>query len=254
VAERVRDLIERDGLVPGTPLPSEAELQQRFGVSRATVRQALQELAFDGLVERRQGRGTFVAVAQLERALPELTSFSEHLASKGLASSSRLLRYDRLVRRGRRWARQAGAGPLPSPDAPSPSVFAPFQFPVVCVVRLRLANRTPVGIHTTLVPAEVAEAIGFTEERLRRDGRLSLYTCLEAGGYALDVAEEHLRARLFTRAEAELLGVDAKTAAMSVLRLTRHVDGRLLEAVRAVYLGDKYDYVVSLERSHARRR
>ncbi|MDP8958434.1 MAG: GntR family transcriptional regulator [Actinomycetota bacterium] len=61
--DRIRELIDRQGLVPGTLLPSEAQLQERFGVSRATVRQALHQLELDGLVERHQGRGTFVAAS-----------------------------------------------------------------------------------------------------------------------------------------------------------------------------------------------
>src|SRR5918912_3900410 len=127
VAERISGLIAGEGLDPGTALPSEAELQQRFRVSRATIRQALQRLELEGLVERQQGRGTFVAVPQLERALPELTSFTEHLASQGLASSSRLLRYEPVGTDG------VGS---PSPDPPDPALF-PKRTPLARIVRLR---------------------------------------------------------------------------------------------------------------------
>jgi GntR family transcriptional regulator len=239
VAERVRALIASEGLHPGTALPSEAELQQRFDVSRATIRQALQRLELEGLVERQQGRGTFVAVPQLERALPELASFTEHLATQGLASSSRLLRYERVGKTG------AGS---PSPDPPDPALF-PRRTPLVRVVRLRLANDVPVGLHTTLMAHEVAERIGFTEDRLRAEERLSLYASLEAAGRPPSVGEEHLQARSLAPDEARLLRVPRQTAAMSVLRLTRDAEGVLLEAVRAVYLGDRYDYVIPLQRA-----
>jgi GntR family transcriptional regulator len=246
IADRIRDLIERERLGPGTALPSEAELRERLRVSRATIRQALQQLELDGRVERYQGRGTFVAVPPLERVLPELTSFTEHLASKGLASSSRLLRYERVEPR-------RGGGRTPkrrviSLDEPEPGLF-PAPVPLVRIVRLRLANDAPIGVHTTLLPAEVAERSGFTEERLRDDERASLYASLEEAGYGLRFAEEHLRARVTSGAEARLLGVPARTAVMSVLRLTRDEQGRLLEGVRAVYLGDKYDYVITVERA-----
>jgi GntR family transcriptional regulator len=243
IADRIRELIERERLGPGTALPSEAELRERLRVSRATIRQALQQLELVGRVERHQGRGTFVAVPPLERALPELTSFTEHLASKGLASSSRLLRYERLEPRG--W-RQPTRSRI-SPDEPDPLLF-PASTPLVRVVRLRLANDAPVGLHTTLLPAAVADRGGFTEEQLRRDERLSLYTCLETAGFALRYAEEHLYARVTSASEARLLGVPARTAVMSVLRVTRDGQDDLIEAVRAVYLGDKYDYVISVER------
>jgi GntR family transcriptional regulator len=65
----------------------------------------------------------------------------------------------------------------------------------------------------------------------------------------LRLAEEHLQARVTSDAETRLLGVPARTAVMTVLRLTRDEQGLLLEAVRAVYLGDKYDYVITVERA-----
>jgi GntR family transcriptional regulator len=246
VADWIRGEIERERLEPGTMLPSEADLQRRFGVSRATVRQAVQELAFAGVVKRHQGRGTFVAGPPLERALPELTSFSEHLASKGLASSSHLITWEVVSNR-----RRSDGDSLPSPDTPDPRLFGSSSVRLARAIRLRLANNRPVGLHTTLVPLAIAEAIEFTEERLRRDEHLSLYAELERAGHRLSAAEEHLRARLLADPEAALLGVPQSTAAMSVLRLTRDQNGRLLEAVRAVYLGDKYDYVINLERTQA---
>lgn len=247
VADWIRGEIERERLEPGTMLPSEADLQRRFEVSRATVRQAVRELAFAGVVKREQGRGTFVAAPPLERALPELTSFSEHLASKGLSSSSRLVSWE-VVDELRESERRES---LPSPDAPDPRLFGRSRVRLARAIRLRLANDRPVGLHTTLVPLAIAEAIGFTEERLRRDEHLSLYATLERAGHRLSAAEEHLRARLLARPEAALLEVPQSTAAMTVLRLTRDQSGRLLEAVRAVYLGDKYDYVINLERTQA---
>ena len=190
-----------------------------------------------------------VAVPRLARALPELTSFSEHLASQGVASSSRLVSWEALSD-----ARDGKDGALASPDAPNPRLFGSIHADLARIVRLRLANASPVGLHTTLVPLDIADAIGFTAERLRDDEGLSLYRELERAGYALSTAEEHLHARLVTRAEARLLGVPPRAAALSVLRLSREPGGRLLEAVRAVYLGDKYDYVITLERTRPERR
>src|SRR5438034_9703795 len=142
VADWIRGEIERERLEPGTMLPSEADLQRRFNVSRATVRQAVQELAFAGVVKRQQGRGTFVAGPPLERALPELTSFSEHLASKGLASSSRLITWEALDDR-----RKSDGHSLPSPDAPDPRLFGSSSIRLARAIRLRLANDRPVGLH-----------------------------------------------------------------------------------------------------------
>jgi GntR family transcriptional regulator len=241
LSEQIAQLIEREQLPVGAALPSESELQRRFTVSRATVRQALQQLTLRGVVERHQGRGTFVAVPQLERALHELTGFSEHLASKGLAHSSELVSYRRLVEPG---AVRAAI----SPDAPAPALLGEAE-PLVEVVRVRRAGDVAVGIHTTLLTESVAQRIGFTEARLRHDRSLSLYTSLEHAGIALAGAEEHLSARAASPAEAKLLEVRRGTAVISVLRLSHDAARRRIEAVRAVYLGDKYDYVINLKRA-----
>ncbi len=239
VMDRVREMIGADGLGPGDPLPGELELQQRFGVSRATVRQALAELTRDGQIERHQGRGTYVAIPRLKRALPELTSYSEHLSDQGLRSTSRLVALEHL-------------GPREAPrdrysaDEPAPA-DAFGRVSVVRFVRLRMANGTPIGIHSTATPRAVADDIGLSRANLESQ-QFSFYAALEQNGHRLSWAEEHLAARGAGDCEAQLLEVPSGSPVMSVLRLSRDVHGDPVEVVRAVYLGDKYDYVVQLER------
>ena len=89
IEEYLRSLVEGAG--PGDPLPSEAELCERFSVSRMTVRQALQELTNDGLVERRRGQGTFVAHRPVHRHPGVFLSFTEEMNRRGVQATSRLL-------------------------------------------------------------------------------------------------------------------------------------------------------------------
>ena len=233
--ERIADLVETEGLQPGDPLPSEAALQARFGVSRATVRQALASLERRSLVERQQGRGTFLRFPAMQRSLPELTSFSEHIRAQHLRPSSVLVTYEIVTA-------------VPDDDTRH------FQegTRLVRAVRLRYANDVLVGYHTVFVPQMVARNVGFSEDALRSDRAMSLYALLEEAGFHLEWAEEHLRARGANTTEARLLGVAPGTAIMSVLRLTRDASDQLIEVVRAIYLGDKYDYVIHLERRSAR--
>jgi GntR family transcriptional regulator len=240
IRQQVLALIDARRFGAGDALPSENELQVLFGVSRATIRHTLALLERDGLVERHQGRGTYVALPRLSRALPELTSFTEHLAEQRLRSSSRVLAFERMA---------PGAAPKRSvsDDEPRPAEHFPGT-EVIRFVRLRIANDTPIGVHTTLTPAWFADSIGLTDAELQRDPGFSFYAAIERSGRRLTWAEEHLVARGSGPRESALLGVQRRTPVMSVLRLSRSDDDRLVEAVRAVYLGDKYDYVVQLER------
>ncbi len=233
--ERITELVEAERLRPGDALPSEASLQSRFGVSRATVRQALAGLERRGLVERQQGRGTFLRFPAMQRSLPELTSFSEHVKAQKMRPSSTLVEYATVT---------AGSG--------DDTRHFPADTPLVRAVRLRHANDVVVGLHTVFVPLAVAERVGFAEEVLRADHSTSLYALLERGGVQLEWAEEHLQARGADAAEARLLGVRPGTAVMSVLRLTRDASDQLIEVVRAIYLGDRYDYIVHLDRRSAK--
>jgi GntR family transcriptional regulator len=102
----LRELINGEELEPGSRLPSEPELVARYGVSRATSAKALDVLEREGLVQREQGRGTFVRDTILERPLPELTSFTEHVTKAGYKPGQRLLSVER--------ARAEAAGSLAS--------------------------------------------------------------------------------------------------------------------------------------------
>ena len=234
--QRIEQLVAERHLAPGDALPSESDLQALFNVSRATVRQALAGLERKGRVDRQQGRGTFLRLPRMERGLPELTSFSEHVTARGIRAASMLVDYTQLTASERTATSQFGRGE-----------------PLVKVVRLRLANDEPVGVHTVFLRAEVARQIGFTREGLDENRSVSLYELLELHGVRLAWAEEHLRARRASPREARLLGARGRAAVMSVRRLTRDDRDQLVEIVQAVYLGDKYDYVVQLERGAARK-
>jgi GntR family transcriptional regulator len=89
IATHLRALIA--DLPPGARLPSEAELCERFGVSRMTARQAVQQLVADRLVDRRRGAGTFVAAERVPRVLGSPLSFTASMRRRGLTASSTVL-------------------------------------------------------------------------------------------------------------------------------------------------------------------
>ncbi len=228
LARALRQFIRDNRLEPGDPLPTEEQLQAAYGLSRATVRDALAELEREHLVVRRQGVGTFVARPPLKRDLQALTSFTEDMLSRGLRPSSLLLAYE-----------DPAVGDLPPELEGVPSVR---------VVRLRLADERPFGIHDTLIPAEVAQACGFTRRRLLDDPSLSFYASLEAAGYHIEEGREHLTACAASAQQAALLGLPAGSPLIRVVRLSWSREGKLLEHITAHYPPEHYEYVIHLRR------
>ena len=85
VRERIEALITERALGPGSRLPNEADLASTFGVSRSTVRNALDKLEQQGKIERVPGRGTIIREVRLEQLLGKLTGFSEDMRLRGLS-------------------------------------------------------------------------------------------------------------------------------------------------------------------------
>ena len=84
IAEHLRAAVTRGEFVVGSRLPSEAELNKRFGVSRATARTALDRLETEGLITRRSGKGSIVCAPPVEQPLNLLSSFSDDMRDRGL--------------------------------------------------------------------------------------------------------------------------------------------------------------------------
>lgn len=228
LANALQDFITLEKLKPGAVLPSETVLANDNQLSRATVIKAFDTLVDRGVVTRRQGKGTFVNARPMERQLPELNSFSEHVHGLGLAPGSTLLSFE----------------PIPAGSSERPSSVFDDHEALVLVERLRTVGDEPVGIHRTLVPADIAESIGLTEPAAARTD-FSFYEALRLGGVHLDSGEESLRAINADARDAEFLGVDEGIALIEIVRASRDNTGRLVEVVRARYLGTQYLYHIT---------
>jgi GntR family transcriptional regulator len=234
LAELLRDQIRSGRYRPGDRLPGEPVLTRQYRVSRATVAKALEQLEGDGLVRRRQGRGTFVQPTRMSRPLPELTGFSEHVSQLGLRPGQRLIQFRKRA--------VEGADPLVGCLGEGTEV--------VEVERVRLVDGEPVGVHRLVVPAELAERIGLDEDALAAEG-WSLYARFAQHGVQLARAEEHLSATVATREQANLLGVAKGEPLIHVRRLSWDADETLLEAVDAHAINKRYDYRIDMERQRA---
>lgn len=222
VREYVRDLV--DGAEPGSPAPSERELVQHFGVARMTVRQALDALVSEGLLERVPGRGTFVARAKID-AQVRLSSYTEEMGRRGMKSDSRTL-----------LARMESAGP---------GVARALEINegdrVVHWQRLRLADGSPMCIEDAYLADTIVP--GFLDAPLPA----SLYVELKRRDVLPSWGEDSVDADVAGADEPELLGI---AEGASVLRIARRAfaGSIAVEVSRATYRADRYTLWVPLFR------
>jgi GntR family transcriptional regulator len=214
---------------PGDPLPSEAELATQFGVSRMTARQAVQNLAAEGLVQRRRGAGTFVTPRPIHRHEGSLMSFTEDMRRRGMKASSRLLE----------------AGLRPATTADLEALRLPDGARVVAISRLRLADRVPLAIEHATLPSDCA---GVLADDLETG---SLHDSLVARGFVPATSRAWIRAQVATAAVARLLEIPPRSALLVERRIIYDFDGQPLEHTESAYNGDNYaiDAVFSSSRA-----
>ncbi|MEM7445493.1 MAG: GntR family transcriptional regulator [Pseudomonadota bacterium] len=223
LAKRLTDAIRNGRWKAGDALPSERQMCEVLGVSRVTLRKALDTLAADGLVEARHGSGTFVA-DRVHQPMSVLTSFSYDMESRGQTPSSRWLKH----------------GYFPAtPEEAMALGLAPGE-PIFRLHRLRLADGEPMAIEIAVLNRSDVpdpESIGP-----------SLYAYLATRGREPTRALEHLRATILRGEEAAILSVPKNSAALYITRVGYLPDGRVVEFTRSYYRGDRYDFVAELHR------
>ena len=223
--ERVLDLIEQLGV--GDAIPSERLLSADLGVSRLTVRAALDDLVREGYLIRRRGSGTFVSEPKIAQELT-LTSFTEDMRRRGLRPESRTLELN-VVPAGARLGRFLHVSP---------------SEPIVVAKRLRLADHETIAIETL----HVREALvrGLSGEDLERR---SFYELLrDQYGIVVVGGTQTIEPTVTNEEESDALGVPLHSPAFQFERTTRAEDGSIVEFVRSIYRGDRYRLVTELSR------
>ena len=226
---RVLELIEERRV--GDAIPSERRLSAEYGMSRLTVRAALDELVREGYLVRRHGSGTFVGEPKIAQQLT-LTSFSEDMRRRGMVPGSRMIEL-RTVHAGASLGRALHV----SPDAR-----------VVCIRRVRLADDETMAIETLHVPAALVPGLTRTELE-----NASFYELL-AQRYGVVIASgiQTIEPTVTNEEESELLGVPLHSPAFLFERTSRSDDGEIVEFVRSLYRGDRYRLVTELNRREGR--
>jgi GntR family transcriptional regulator len=221
-------LIERLGV--GDAIPSERQLSTDLGVSRLTVRAALDELVREGYIVRRRGSGTFVSEPKIAQELT-MTSFTDDMRRRGMSPGSRTLSLE-IVPAGARLGRILHVSPSER---------------VLVAQRLRLADRETMAIEDL----HVREALvpGLSARELEE---LSFYELLrERYGIEIVGGMQTIEATVTNEEESSALGVPLHSPAFLFERVTRADTGAIVEYVRSIYRGDRYRLVTELGSPYA---
>jgi len=220
VSQILRKEIESGRYSSGDYIPTEFELQKRFNVSRATVRQALSDLVYQGLLERRRSKGTVVSRMQVEATLKNLVSFTNEMMNGKQELTTRILdfRY------------------IPPPNFVAEQLGIPEYEMVVEMARLRVVDGTPVAVERWYAPLKLFPGISramFKETGMEQ----STYVVLMKQ-YDVNVARavDTVSAVAVGAVEAKLLNEEIGAPVLLRTRVSYTADNRPVTYATGVYV------------------
>lgn len=220
--------IASGALPPGSQLPNEEELIERYGVSRTTIRQTIQNLVRRGLIEIRRGKGTFVLHPKITQELRELSGFVEDMQSLGRHASAKVL--DKQT--------------VPASEFVARQLAISAGTPVVRIQRIRLADHAPLSFDETYLPLEIGEKI--LENDLETEPVFSLLE--QKYDTPLVEAEYRLEAVAADATVARALGIGAGSPIFLIERTSYTSGHQPIDYEKLYYRGDQIRFVTRLAR------
>lgn len=218
--EMLRARIDDGDWQPGDMLPTESDLLETYGVSRNTVRQALDALVADGLIDRHRGRGTFVAQPTIEQGLSRIVSFTEDMQIRGLAPGTEVIVKEI----------------VPAPDNIAEKLNIKAGDELAHLERLRLADGEPMSVEYSYLVHQFCPGVlerDYAEEPLR-------LTLERAYGIRLVYAKQTIHAVNASTELANKLGIKRGAALLSIERVTYSDAEVPVEFLRVYHRGDRY--------------
>ncbi|WP_339234423.1 GntR family transcriptional regulator [Oceanobacillus sp. FSL W7-1281] len=207
-------------------IPSERELMDEHYVSRSTVRQSIEQLVREGILVRKPGKGTFIAVRTINDWLGSLHSTSENIEKMGMAPGARLVASQEIDLVGR------------LKEVTGLDKAHHFK-------RIRYANDIPMGIERHYYPVALGKKLSQFNldeeafyELLERELKVNTFQ-----------AEQEIRAGISTRDDSELLNIPEGTSIIIAERKITDVHGAFVEFERAYYRADMYSFKITLSRN-----
>lgn len=229
--EVLRQQIRAGHLEPHAAIPSEPELVASYHVSRATVRQALNELVHEGLLYRQHGKGTFVCEPRIQQTLSELASFSDELKRRGKRPGG-LLILSELTR---------------GSDTVRKNLKLADEEQVLRLERVRTADGTPCAYEIDYLPYPRASGI---YQRAKEASEGSLYALMLTEGLAPYVAEQTIKGGVANTREAELLQIPEGEAGLRYTCISYDSTGQPVEYSETFFPSERFDFHLTLRVAH----
>jgi GntR family transcriptional regulator len=227
----LRERILNGELEPGSRLPGELSLAAEYGISRVTVRRALDTLASDGLIDRRPGSGTFVREGNsVQPIVADLSNVLSHLVEMGRRTGVRLLSF-------------AYVNP---PESVAVSLGLEPGERTQRSIRVRLIDGAPFSYLVTHVPERIG--VTYSEADL---ASMPLLGLLERSGIMVDEASQSIGATLAGPDIAEALELEIGSPLLSLTRVVWDPSGQGVEHLHALYRPDRYSFHMDLVRTGA---
>ncbi len=219
----------RESMSPNDKLFSERALTQLYGVSRITVRLALQELEKRGLVYKKHGKGTYVSeISEPAVDLSEVYSFTEQMKVIGKVPKTVILSFRKLE----------------ATEYIAHQLMVDIGATVFELERLRLADDIPMMLERTYIPAVLFQDL--TEEELARRPLYEIFS--DTYAQVIRLAVEEFYASIALDNEAQLLGVKSNSPVLHLLRKTYNEKNILIEHTFSIARADQFRYRVTHKR------
>lgn len=223
VSQIIEAAILNGTLPPGSRIENEVALGERVGLSRPTIRRAIQDLVDKGLLVRRRGVGTQVVHGQVTRGV-ELTSLNDDLENSGQKPSTQMLEV-KIVPADAKIAEQ---------------LAVPLGSPTLYLHRIRLSDGVPVAVMENWLPED------FTMLSKNDIAEYGLYKVLRSRGVTMRVAKQRIGARKATNQESKYLDIEKNAALLTMDRTAFDNSGRAVEFGHHCYRPDLYSFSVTL--------
>lgn len=222
IYEDISYKVEKNILKAGDRLPTEQRLVEFYGVSRVTIRKALEELILDGIIKREHSKGAVVSSQKPKRNFLKLTSLQSEIINSGMRPSSVISGIQRVAARG--------------------TIAANLKVeegePLINFHRLRLGNGIPIAVQEVYIREKYCRI-----SDIKNLGDNSLFDTLEQKyGLVIDYADQVLSAKIPTKKQHQELNMTEESALLFMKRTTYLSTGDTLEYAENFYVANRYEW------------